>query len=294
MIKPKDMRLITTAPGTSGLGAGCAVTLAKHHPARLYISGRSAPRANAIIAQVQSIVPDADIRFLECDLGTLANVEAAAKHFLSENDRLDILMCSAGIMAQPAGLTHDGYEVQFGTNHIGHALLIKLLLPIMLHTADQPGSDVRIVSISSTAYKMSSGIPFKELKTSQDGGFGGPWKRYGQSKLANRLYAAALAKRYPSITSVSLHPGLVATELVTTQSWSNRLFLKLVNSRTLTPEEGTWNPLWAATTQKENLVNGEFYEPFGKLGGHSKASRSAVLQDELWDWTQMELESYKA
>ncbi len=197
-------------------------------------------------------------------------------------------------MALPPASTTDGYETQFGTNHVGHAFLIHLLLPILLKTAEQPSADVRVVCLTSQGYRMASGIQFDRLHTSQEWGTGGPWKRYAQSKLANLLYAAALAKHYPNITFVSIHPGVVATELVDSQPWYNKLLITVTNpTGFLTPDEGTWNQLWAATTKKENIVNGEYYEPIGKVGGHTKASRDTKLQDELWEWTQKELENHK-
>jgi NAD(P)-dependent dehydrogenase (short-subunit alcohol dehydrogenase family) len=98
-------------------------------------------------------------------------------------------------MALPPGLTADGYEIQSGTNILSHALLIKLLLPLMLTTAKQPSADVRIVLLTSEGYAFhpSGGIVFRDLKTSQSGiGLLGPWQRYGQSKLAS--YAALRAR----------------------------------------------------------------------------------------------------
>lgn len=111
-------------------------------------------------------------------------------------------MCNAGIMNQAAELSKDGYEIQFATNHMGHALLIKLLLPTLLKTVDsqQPGrqGDVRIVILSSAALATTpkTGVEFETVKTAQNhfSSMNGGWIRYGQSKLANALYAAELAK----------------------------------------------------------------------------------------------------
>lgn len=112
-------------------------------------------------------------------------------------------------MNVPPALTPEGYEVHFAVNHIAHALLIKLLLPTLLRTAETPNSDVRIVSLTSQAFSMhpGGGIVFKDLRTTQGSGLMKSL-RYGQSKLANILYAAELARRYGStITAVCISPA---------------------------------------------------------------------------------------
>jgi NAD(P)-dependent dehydrogenase (short-subunit alcohol dehydrogenase family) len=253
-----------------------------------------------LISRVNIASPSTKLSFIECDLTSLASVQEAAKKFLSESSRLDVLMCNAGVMALDPGLSQNGYEIQFATNHLGHALFIKLLLPCMLNTAAQPGSDVRIISITSMAYKStpSNGIDFDTLKTSQAtlGGFFKPskWMRYGQSKLANVIYAQELAHRYPIITSVSVHPGLVRTELHSDETFIDR-WLKTIASggHWLTIEEGPYNQTWAATTPKENIENGAYYEPVGikpKLG--TAHAQDPTLADKLWKWTEEELAMY--
>src|SRR6187402_1874653 len=126
-------------PGNNGLGKEAALQLAKHKPAMIFIGSRSIERGTAAIADIVSLVPNAKLTLIQMDLASLSSVQAAAKQFLTFSPRLDILMNNAGIMAVPAQLTADGYEIQFGTNHLGHALLTKLLLPTMLHTAQSPG-----------------------------------------------------------------------------------------------------------------------------------------------------------
>lgn len=213
--------------------------------------------------------------------------------------RLDILICNASIMAVPAGLTEDGYEIQFGTNHLGHALLIKLLLSALLQSAAQPGADVRIIILTSLGFRNhpKGGIVFKALRTPQESIFGS-WIRYGQSKLANILYAAELARRYPNILSVSIHPGVVQTGLVGNLGFANKLLVYATNfGRMLKPAEGAYNQLWAATTSdRSKIVNGAFYEPVGVLSNNKvdATSRSEKLAAELWDWTEQALEAHSS
>lgn len=272
------------------------LAFAKHQPKEIYFTGRDSGRAAAVINDIKSTIPDAKIIFLECDFTSLASVQEAAHKFTSESPRLDILMCNAGVMALPPGLTKDGYEIQFGTNHLGHALLTKMLLPTLLRTAEAPNADVRIVFLTSIGFRAhpKRGIQFEGLRTTQDFGVAGQWIRYGQSKLANILYAAELARRYPNITTVSIHPGVINTGLVENLGFLNKALVYITNLGSMkTPVEGTWNQLWAATANKETIINGEFYEPVAVLGKHGKESNNKELACELWDWTQRELEKYE-
>ncbi|KAK9481961.1 hypothetical protein V1527DRAFT_477938 [Lipomyces starkeyi] len=290
-------KVIFITGGTSGLGAASVLELAKHNPARIYFSGRNATNALAIINRVQEEGSPTQVSFVNCDLGSLSSVKQAAENFIANESRLDILMCNAGIMAAPPGLTSDGYEIQFGTNHLGHALLIKKLLPLLLHTAEVPSGDVRIIVLSSLGFFLHprSGIVFDSLKTIQDFGFFWAWRRYGQSKLANILYARELASRYPSLTSVSIHPGVVATGLIDNLSFANRLLVQVTNiGKILEPSQGVWNQLWAASADKKQLVNGQFYEPVGRLSTSlDKTAKDSELAANLWEWTEKELQKYE-
>jgi NAD(P)-dependent dehydrogenase (short-subunit alcohol dehydrogenase family) len=206
-------------------------------------------------------------------------------------------MCNAGVMALKPGVSKDGYEVQFATNHIGHALFIKLLLPCMLKTVGEPESDVRIIILSSTAHKSSDGIKFATLKSDQAslGPFVVPskWARYNQSKLANVLYPQELARRYPGITSVSVHPGFIHTELHHTETWSDKVLKNILSGGHWIPvEEGPYTQTWAATTTKDDLENGAYYEPVGVKVKLGKLAQDKVLAEKLWKWTEGELAAY--
>ena len=169
---PKWLKLICS--GTNGLGAQSAIHLAKHNAAHIYISGRNAQSAEKIIAQIRDSGSKTDVKFIECDLASLSSVKTAAEAFVSQAPHLDILMCNAGIMAKPKSLTTDGYELQFGTNHLGHALLVKKLLPLLEETSIA-GGDARIVILTSEGMFLhpKGGIIFDDLKTTQDFLIGG-------------------------------------------------------------------------------------------------------------------------
>jgi NAD(P)-dependent dehydrogenase (short-subunit alcohol dehydrogenase family) len=226
-------------------------------------------------------------------LASFASIDEAAKVFTSKSQRLDILICNAGIMAVPADVTKDGYEIQFGTNHLGHALLMKHLLPIMLHTSDAYG-DARIVSLTSLGMRgaPSGGIIFKDLQTKQEFAFG-RWFRYAQSKLANILYGAEIARRYPTISVAAVHPGVIKTDLVNSLGFADRMLVAVTNiGNILTPEQGVHNQLWAATVDKKGLQSGAYYERVGQIGKPSKYSEDTKLAGELFEWTQSQLEGH--
>ncbi|KAM0718969.1 hypothetical protein Q7P37_006041 [Cladosporium fusiforme] len=293
-------KVIFITGGTAGLGRETILNLAAHSPAHIYFSGRSQTSADALIATLKTTHPSQPITFVQTDLASLESVKSAAKAFLATSQRLDILFANAGVMCLPPGLTKEGYEIQFGTNHLGHAALVNLLLPTMESTA-KAGNDVRIVWNTSLGHKMVPSIPFATLKTPQDNCSPffvlSDWVRYAQSKLANLLYAREIAKRHPLISSVSIHPGVSFTGLVTGLGWFNRFFVWLTTlGMRVSVEECAWNQLWAAAAPlgkgERMVVSGRYYEPVGVEGSLTKAAGDEELAAELWEWTQKELEQY--
>ena len=282
-----------TITGTGGIGKTAILSLAKHDPEHIIFTGRNAQRANEVITEARQTSPALNITFLECDQSSLRSVKATAETFLATFNTLDILFANAGVMGLPPALTTDGYEVQFGTNHMGHALLLKYLLPLMTKTAST-GRDVRLITTTSSAFQASYGIGYDTIKTPQDMFFG-PFRRYMQSKLANTLYAQKIAELYPSIMSCSVQPGAVATDIgAANQGFFLSLLKRLgTGGLVLTPEQGAYNMCWVATTKRENLENGAYYEPVGWLGTMTKIAKDQIARDQLWDWTQKELEGYE-
>jgi len=295
--RTQQLTYITT--GNVGLGKECILQLSKRNPKTIYLAARTESKARTAIAELKNAVPTANIEYLHCDLTDLKSVEATAKEFTSKEDRLDILLLNAGIMMVPAAVTKDGYEIQFGTNHVGHALLTKLLLPTLLKTAQEPGADVRVVSVSSFGhfFAPSKGILFDQVKTPMASYM--THTRYGQSKLANILFATELARRYPSITAVAIHPGVVDTNLYKSV-FSGILspMDKLKSCVYTTVQDGVKNQLWAATGKKGDAAgevrSGEYYTPVGVAGQGTRLASNSEVAGRLWEWTEKELESYKA
>lgn len=238
--------------------------------------------------------PSANITHIPLDLASLASVKRAAEDFKSREKRLDILLNNAGIMAVPPGLTEDGVEIQLGTNHLGHFLLTRELLPVLEATA-AAGGDVRVVNLSSYGHTMAfSGIALDQL-AKPDGGGLGPWPRYGQSKLANILFAKGLASRYPGITSVSVHPGIITTDLYASSKENSFLLrwgLKLTSWMVFSGvEQGARNQLWASVAGKGALVNGAYYTPVGVKTDGTKFAQSEEWSERLWRWSEKTLEA---
>jgi NAD(P)-dependent dehydrogenase (short-subunit alcohol dehydrogenase family) len=298
--------IITGANG--GLGYESLLYLVHHSPAKVYLCARSQSKYDAAMKGITAAVPDAPafVKFLQIDLTSLESVKAAADAFLAENDRLDILMNNAGIMAHPPGLTKDGYEIQFGINHIGHALFTKLLLPVLQSSASQQNSDVRIVNLTSEGYVFAPApTGFVPEACTTDMASYSTWARYGQSKLANILFTTELSKRYPNITSAVVHPGGVNTalsdEFKHAHPWLMTLIAPLWWLVLKTPKNGALNQTWAAvapvvgkeekTGKKgvKTVKSGEYYVPVAKVAAKKKFAADKVLTERLWEWTEAEL-----
>ncbi|KAG4262347.1 hypothetical protein FPRO03_10577 [Fusarium proliferatum] len=290
---PKEMpslegKVILVTGATAGLGKESVLQFAHHNPSRIYLCARNLQKAQIAAQDIQHAVPSASIRLLPLDLCSFASVKEAARIVLSECERLDILMLNAGIMFVPLDRTADGYEIQFGTNHMGHALLTKLLIPLLEKTTRIPGSDVRVVSLASHGhvYLNKGGINYDILKT--DGESIGLYQCYYQSKLANILWTRQLAKKYPRLTVSAIDPGLVNTELLVKATGMVWYLYAVVRCMLITPvSKGARNQLWASVGN--DVVSGEYYEPVGKHGLATEEGRDDELAEKLWEWTEREL-----
>lgn len=288
-------KVIVVTGGSSGLGKESVHQLAKHNPARIFLGARTAARGNAAITEIENTTPSmkGKITFLEMDLASFSSLQKAAKTFHAQADRLDILMNNAGVMAQPAGLTEDGYEIQFGSNYMGPALFTRLLLPILRRTAERPGSDVRVVNLSSELFKQAPPEGLMLAKDKTDLSEISSLARYGQSKLADYYHTNRLARQFPEILFVAIHPGVVNTglfdDLRKRRPYAGAL-IALVGSLFLTDvHKGARAQLWASTAPKKSIRSGGFYNPSQKEYDHHFL-KNETLGQELEDWTSAEFE----
>jgi NAD(P)-dependent dehydrogenase (short-subunit alcohol dehydrogenase family) len=250
--------VVTGANGGLGLETARALAAAG---ARVIIAARDPDKTAAAVADVRRSQPKATLDVVPLDLASLASVRNAAARILAAHDRLDILVNNAGVMAVPERQTEDGFEMQFGVNHLGHFALTALLLPALLRA-----ERARVVSVTSTAHHMGRAI---DASNPHLRGKYGPWKAYGQSKLANFHFAIGLQRRFDvagtNASSLLAHPGLSNTELQAVSvresggGASQRFFHVLAGRTGMTPAEGALPQLRAATDPAAR--GGEFYAP---------------------------------
>ncbi len=197
---------VVVTGASAGLGVETTRALAAHG-ASVTMAVRDRAKAEAARTGILERVPGADLELRELDLASLGSVRAFAAAYLADGRPLDVLIGNAGIMACPQGTTADGFELQFGTNHLGHFLLVRELLPML---TDAPGK--RVILLSSSGHRISD-VSLEDWnfeRTPYD-----PWVAYGRSKTANVLCAVALDLRLAEHGSqaLALHPGGIMTEL---------------------------------------------------------------------------------
>ncbi|MCK7535488.1 MAG: oxidoreductase [Marinilabiliales bacterium] len=254
-------KIIIVTGGASGIGFSASEVLAAKG-AGLVLAVRSIVKGEKAAAMIRALHPAADVTVMHLDLGDLSSVRKFAAEFTGRFDRLDILINNAGVMIPPYSKTKDGFELQFGTNHLGHFALTAHLLPLLLAT---PLS--RIVSISSIAARNGK-INFKNLDGEQ--GYN-PMTFYRQSKLANLLFAIELQNRLERAKTTSIsaacHPGISVTNLMSRGSGKETgKIMKAMMSLIAQPAaKGALPTLYAAT--HPDLRGGEYIGPDGR-GNH--------------------------
>ncbi|MBU3700822.1 MAG: SDR family NAD(P)-dependent oxidoreductase, partial [Acidimicrobiia bacterium] len=199
-------RTVLVTGGTTGLGFETARALAAAG-ASVVTTARSDEKGLDAVARVRTLVHGADVTYELCELGSLTSVRSFTDRFVATHDRLDVLIANAGIMAVPFGHTDDGFELQFGTNHLGHFVLVGRLLPLLMSSAPS-----RIVLLSSGGH-AGSDIVWDDVNfESRDYG---KFEAYGQAKTANILHAVELERRYGKrgVHAWAVHPGMVTTDL---------------------------------------------------------------------------------
>ena len=271
--------------------------LAKHNPSKIYIACRNQSKGQAAAISIRELLGEStvEIQCLPLDLASFQSIRSTVKMVEDSTDRLDILICNAGIFEPQSTTTESGFEIHMGTNHIGHHLLTKLLLPILERTAALADSDVRVVTVSSLASgrapPLSTILDPVKLAALDMGA------RYGASKAANIYFAAELARRHPAITSVSVHPGTIDTDIwnpARQNSIMFRILLAIVAPLMfISLQAGAHTQLWAAAVaRKDELENGAYYIPVGKLQAKNEGNQRVKDLETckaVWDWTEAEI-----
>jgi NAD(P)-dependent dehydrogenase (short-subunit alcohol dehydrogenase family) len=284
-IPDQSGRTAIVTGANSGLGLVTARELARAG-ASVVMACRNLEKGHAAVDEVRAAVPDAQVQLDELDLASLASVRAFADRLKATHHGLDLMINNAGVMGSPRRRTADGFELQFGTNHLGHFALTSALLETM-----EGREDARVVTLSSTAHKMGR-INFDNLNGDRHYF---RWNAYGQSKLANLLFALELDRRLravgSTVKSLAAHPGYAATNL---QSSGPPMFdrLVMVASNALiaqSDEMGALPILYAAT--QPGLEGGTYVGPdgFQEQRGHPKIvqpsgrARDPATARRLWE-----------
>ena len=272
-------RVTIVTGSNSGIGFETARVLAEKG-ATVIMACRNLDKANPKADEIRKRHPGTNVEVMQLDLSNLDSVRAFAEAFRAKHSRLDLLVNNAGIMVPPYGKTAQGFETQFGVNHLGHFALTGSLLDLITNT---PGS--RIVTVSSVAHYMGK-IRFSDLNF--ETGYNAQ-SAYGQSKLANLLFTYELQRRLAAAgkdtVAVAAHPGWTATSLQENSKaikFMNRFFAQQ-------PPDGALPTLYAAT---DPTVNGaEYYGPSGfmqmqgppKKVKSNKRSHDESLAQRLWN-----------
>ncbi|MFL5891770.1 MAG: oxidoreductase [Solirubrobacterales bacterium] len=250
--------VVTGANGGLGLETSRALADAGAH---VVMAARNQEKADAAVADIRGGALNVSLEVVALDLGSQASVREAAERILAAHPTIDILVNNAGVMGIPERRTVDGFEMQLGVDHLGHWALTALLMPALLRA-----SAARIVTVTSTAHHMGRGVD--PANPHLDGRYG-PWRAYGQAKLANFHFGLGLHRELGRVgapaASLIAHPGLSNTELQavsvqeTSGGLSQRFFHVLARRTGMAPADGARSQLRAATDP--GAKSGEFYGP---------------------------------
>lgn len=270
-----DGRVAVVTGANGGLGLETARVFAAKG-AHVVLAVRNQAKAAQAVAEIRSAVPQASLELVELDLGSQESVTAAARQILASHESIDILVNNAGLMALPERQTADGYEMQFGVNHLGHWTFTALLIPALL-----AAPSARVVTVTSTAHHM--GRPVDPANPHLHGTYE-PWRAYGQSKLANYLFALGLQREFDRAgvraQSLAAHPGLSNSDLQvhTVHEGGGGRFgviaAWLAKHTGMDVEDGAMPQIRAATDPQAK--GGEFYGP--RFVNNGRAVRLPVLR----------------
>ena len=278
-VPSQEGRLAVVTGANTGLGFETARVLATRG-ASVVLAVRNIEKGRRAAARIVDAAPGANVMVQPLDLASLDSIRAAAEELRSKHPRIDLLINNAGVMFTPKQTTRDGFELQFGTNHLGHFALTGLLLEQMLAV---PGS--RVVTVSSLLHRIRARVNFDDLQGERSYSTVGA---YGQSKLANLLFTYELQRRLAGVgttISVAAHPGLADTELTRNTPEITAFFNRLMSQKAAM---GALPVLRAATDP--GVLGGQYYGPGGFLGarGYPELAKSSgqshdpTIASRLW------------
>ncbi|KAF8744405.1 NAD-P-binding protein, partial [Rhizoctonia solani] len=286
--------------GNTGIGKEtCKALLNKN--AKVYLAARNKSRADEAIEWLKNETSGKAPIFLELDLANFASIRKAVEEFKSKETELHVLFNNAGVMVPPVEQrTTEGYDLQFGTNVLGHYLFTTLLLPMLIHTAKNSPlahGHARVINTSSSAvyHVPKGGIIWETLgidaSSVQACKTLGTHKLYYQSKLGNVLFSNELARRYASqgIISSSLNPGNLQTDLVRHLNW---FVVGLLGFFLHPASYGALTQLWSGTTLDGESHSGKFLIPWDRVGDAGPYSHDKELAERLWNWLEEQVKCH--
>jgi len=273
-----DGKTYIVTGANTGIGRVTALELARRG-GRVMLATRSKEKTDPVLAEITATGGRAE--WVPLDLSSLASVRSAADDIHTRTKRLDGLVDNAGL-AGSRGMTNDGFEITFGTNHLGHFLLTTLLMDLLEASAPS-----RVVVVSSKAHYRAKSIDWDGLTMPTKSLTGFP--EYSVSKLCNVLFAHELARRAKDrgIHTYALHPGVIASDIWRRIPWPLRPILTM---GMLTTEEGARAPLHCIASTAAEKETGLYYDADCRLKEPSDLAKSDSLAQELWqkseDWTR--------
>mmetsp|Transcript_11134 Transcript_11134/g.12754 ORF Transcript_11134/g.12754 Transcript_11134/m.12754 type:complete len:375 (+) Transcript_11134:169-1293(+) len=292
--------VIVVTGANVGLGYWTAHNIAGKTGATVVLACRSKAKCDKAAKDIKKTYANAKVDAMTLDLGSFTSIRKFAKEFNNKYSMLDSLILNAGIMVPPFRLTEDGLESQIGVNHFGHFLLTDLLIPKLEKAAKEHGV-ATVVPVTSAAHYDSYPIGIKPtIKEMNDESTYDRRFAYGQSKLANVLFAQELAERYKSknILVNSVHPGGVDTELARhIVDDMDRLFgidsiskfVKSILERLMwTPEDASLTQIYAAVSDgiRKKKVTGKYFHPIARETVPDPHTRNKKMQKHLWKITE--------
>ncbi|XP_077084683.1 retinol dehydrogenase 11 [Siphateles boraxobius] len=273
-----DDKTVLITGANTGIGKETAVDMAKRG-ARVILACRDMDRANKAADEIRKRSGNGNVVVKMLDLASLQSVRALAKDVQQNEERLDILINNAGIMMCPQWQTEDGFEMQFGVNHLGHFLLTNLLLDLL-----KKSTPSRVVNVSSLAHEKGK-IYFDDINLEKDYD---PQISYRQSKLANVLFTRELAVRLKGtgVTTYSLHPGVIRTELgrhflPALPLWKRLMFLPFIFF-VKTPWQGSQTTIFCAVDESLQNTSGLYYSDCAPKEAAPQGRDDAAAR-RLWD-----------
>lgn len=274
-----DNRIAIITGGNNGIGLASAKNLVQQGFS-LILACRRTEAGEQAATTIREETPGAKVEVLQLDLASQESIRQASQSLLDREQPIDVLLNNAGLYSATWQATADGYELQWGVNHLGHFLWTLLLLPLL-----RKANDPRVINVASKAY-LAGKMTYDDLAqpTRSYNGL----RSYSRSKLANVLFTAELARRHPDIETYALHPGVVATGIGTTSDarWYERMLWRIMSILAFRkPNKGAQTSVYLAATPDIPAPSGSFFDEHQKPRSLNQVAGDPEAARKLWDYS---------